>query len=547
MEEKWKINGDTPADLGVEAMVLYFQNLDDDYAELRVPLDIAEATPSGLAPADPVVIAHAATVIFRGTVGNPILNATGLMHQRSIMVYGPWRLLSTTAYKASYTYTGSNPQTTTHATLSGAAAGIINSIFSQPALAGKITKGTIDLGDLIIPPTDIYDMSCADVIRQVTRFIPGALCAFDYSTNPPTCHIVKDNSAVLQTVQVDVDAGSTSNLRLIPRHDRILDGVVLTYELQDTRKTRTWYHKISQGITDTTAVTEDGLHYAGADTAGSSTGRILNTTIRLAGRRTVTKIDWQVYRDSVSLKSIFYETSAPANWMWLDHFMERNCPTHPVIDRAYSPTTISKTISGWPISALGGVSFPAAATEADKWYGLNRVWDPTLFVSYKYDRMALRTIPPEILYSSDYTAGIRVIEIEITWAWTHPTSGSGISVGRQYFLYGGSSGLSGGTISGSRTVDEGDYEAAPSGLAAEILAENSRLLWDGNLNLVQSNPAQFGGLKRLLSISPNSISSPIQRLSIDPLTMQTDISIGTPDHLGPQDRLLLRRANTPSA
>ena len=40
MEEKWKINGDTPADLGVEAMVLYFQNLDDDYAELRVPLRV---------------------------------------------------------------------------------------------------------------------------------------------------------------------------------------------------------------------------------------------------------------------------------------------------------------------------------------------------------------------------------------------------------------------------------------------------------------------------------------------------------------------------
>lgn len=120
----------------------------------------------------------------------------------------------------------------------------------------------------ISPPiSDMRDPTCAEVIRQVLRWVPDATCGWDYSTTPPTLRVATRAAATARTIDL-ADYTSVNLIDITPRDDLRRDRVVIFYEITTTDDTDTY------------------VTYA-EDSAGSgSPFRTLKATIPLSGPQT---------------------------------------------------------------------------------------------------------------------------------------------------------------------------------------------------------------------------------------------------------------------
>ena len=104
-----------------------------------------------------------------------------------------------------------------------------------------------------------------------------------------------------------------------------------------------------------------------------------------------------------------------------------------------------------------------------------------------------------------------------------------------------------GRFTAVKTVNNTSAVIPANGIAAQILASNSRLLYDGGLTmLVEDNPTRFFGRWRKATIAPLGVSTLIQRFTLDVTTGLCNLTFGAPAHLGPQDLITLLRAGTPA-
>jgi len=89
---------------------------------------------------------------------------------------------------------------------------------------GSILPGTA----LYAPIDEVRDMTCAEVIRRELRWHRDAVVYWDYTTDPPTIHIL--TRAAMQTHDLDIGTIGVDLLDVKPRHDIQLPAVVIRYE-----------------------------------------------------------------------------------------------------------------------------------------------------------------------------------------------------------------------------------------------------------------------------------------------------------------------------
>ena len=222
--------------------------------------------------------------------------------------------------------------------------------------------------------------------------------------------------------------------------------------------------------------------------------------------------------------------------MAVNSFFKFNCRNY---GSGYSSKPAGATLSMvlTPISA--GFTVPSSSATAAGWLFLARTG--AAGSGPIFDNFALRKFPEEILYSDAYPSGLKVLqadcELKFTIAGVEKTY-----LATAFFAYG-----SGGDRTGTRQIIDGEVEAAPTGIAAQILAKYSDLQYEGSVVVdVDDNPLSalgyVGGPHRIAFTTP-AVTSAIQRRTVTVSSGLASIAFGTPQHLGPQDLLALYRSN----
>ena len=96
------------------------------------------------------------------------------------------------------------------------------------SLGARFQVGQIDLS-AAIPAEQLTDPTCADVVKRVLRWIPGEICAFDYSTDPPTLNVRGPANRNPQTLLMGGATPQVKTASLQARPDLVLPGVTIQY------------------------------------------------------------------------------------------------------------------------------------------------------------------------------------------------------------------------------------------------------------------------------------------------------------------------------
>jgi len=101
-----------------------------------------------------------------------------------------------------------------------------------------------DLGDLDVaaefPYDEAKDISCAEAVQRILRWVPDAVVWFDYSKKTRPLLYIKRRSA-MTTFDLSLnDASGVQNLRITPRHDLVLPGVIIKYERHHKSNDQQW-------------------------------------------------------------------------------------------------------------------------------------------------------------------------------------------------------------------------------------------------------------------------------------------------------------------
>lgn len=128
----------------------------------------------------------------------------------------------TVAKLSSYVVVGENPA----GSLIDGRGNIVAALNYAISRGAPIQLGTIDAGRLI-PVEEVRDLTCAEMIIKVLRWMPEMSAWWDYSVNPPALNIRSRANRTL--LSLDVSDKEIRKAELNPRHDLILTGVLVNY------------------------------------------------------------------------------------------------------------------------------------------------------------------------------------------------------------------------------------------------------------------------------------------------------------------------------
>lgn len=545
----WTINYTSLSDLDVESLVFQLQNQEDDYVEVKFPSNFDSAFPDMFQQDSSIVVRHGGSVVFRGTVDSLSTVGSHSSEAKSVFAFGPWHRFRQDPFLCAYNYVGGS-QETTHGIIGGSANQVVQSILSR--VTSYITIGTIDLGNMVLPETEVYDYTIAQALQAVLRLVPGAVVLFDYSTLKPTVHVLADNSSTLRTVTVDAASGTCQNLQVVPRYDRKVDGVYLWYEGGRSIKDGVFalrqdgYGQDENTISSPVGVT--GHYIVAVDNVGDfSSRRVLRRTIRLSGayEQTTYTLHGQLFNrtlgQAISGGSAGVSGPNVDLCVWLSFFRLFASPSslNCNYDADFTYYLQSPSLKGY-----------VSANTSN-----NSTYKPLIRIGEDFNSFiaggvvkSLQKNPgiqigsiPQVFFDSP---GISTQLATLTWnnfyQFQYPVGEHTITADNVLFV--NPSNFSNGVF--TKTVSTNNI-STPSGVAAQYLSANSRLLHDGRLSLsLVESPTTFFGLYRRISIQPLGVTAPIQRLTFDTSTDTADITFGAPNHLGPQDYISLLRAGT---
>jgi hypothetical protein len=578
----WTINNVAPADLDVENIVISVQNQDEDYAEIRLPRNFDAVLPDAFAIGANVVLRYGSTIVFQGEVDNPSRHATGSMEYQSVFAFGPWHRFASMPFLYLYPYV-TGTELSTHGIIGGSANSLLTTILTTNA-AGIVQVGTISVGTLTIPETEVYDQTLAETIQSILRYVPGAQVCFDYATTPPTIHILADNSSSLLSRTINAVGGKCSGLNLAPIYNRLVDGVTLQYEASGATTSGTLALYQAGAGTDVNTITSPtastGFFILGTDSAGDAQSRRhFRRTIRLEGAYDVSRYTLQgqlwprIPQRSVrggpytfeDLLNIQPESGSTRNnkLLMVDRaaFMRLILFNSGNFNFDLSVSTNASAANAGEMTT--GSVFISDGPPAGDWLrycrplmrigpGLDSMVDP---ITIHSEPAVIRQEQlPAGLFQSGSTAGLRALAVYARWTFVTPAGLSGYAeqgsgdANRAIFLDTRTLGAidsSTGRFTYVKVVNNTSTTIPAAGIAAQILAANSRLLYDGGVTLLaDDDPTQFFGRYRKATINPLGVATTIQRFTLDVSTGLIDLVFGTPTHLGPQDLITLLRAGT---
>jgi hypothetical protein len=204
------------------------------------------------APLAPIRVNCDETQWFLGVVTEIPSYGDGSDESKYYKVSGPWWYLETTIYQQPWAIAADpddpdSPLTTAHKShiiLGQSEEGEVLSIGAQLAdildyalsCGIPISLGSINLSQTM-PFDECKDLSCAEAIQRVLRWVPDAMTWFDYGTALPTLHIARRMELPPLTRAM---GSSLSSLSISPRYDLLLRGVAIKYERVHSAGGRTW-------------------------------------------------------------------------------------------------------------------------------------------------------------------------------------------------------------------------------------------------------------------------------------------------------------------
>lgn len=536
------------ADLDVSGLKFVFQNQDDDYAEVKFKRDWKGSFPEPFSVGTSLVFMDPAVGIrrFRGTVAEPRRTASGVSRSQSVVIKGPWAQFKERMFTYSYPYVNGN-STTTHGVIGGQINGLVATILTTNC-SDLVAIGTIDLGSLIVPTSDVYDQTVAQVLKNVLRLVPGAVAAIDYSTTPlPTIHVLADNSANLQSVSIDVSAGTSRDVSIIPRYDRQIQGVWLYYESsRSIRSAQYAPYQDGAGATVNTAsspvVENSGFYLVGSETAGdTSSSRTFRRTIRLSGvyETTTYTLRGQIFNRSLYqlVNGLSPGVTGPAVDLTVygSFFRVFAAPSTFSLRQADIYTYINSPGLKGSVSAT-----PYANTNFRPFYALGPSYaswvDGSISSIPKSPAIAANSIPGIFLF----TPGISLMSVDLEWNSYYNIVTSAWENYKATVAFVNPDNFTNGVF--SKTVNTSTVPERPN-IAYQLFLANNRLLHDGSLTVGAADPLDlFAGRRRKAVLSPVAVTTPIQRVVVDYYRKTAECTFGAPEHLGPQDLIALAKA-----
>ena len=235
----WTIN-DVAARTFATNLRISRRNQVPDEFNFRVPTaDVTGAPPYAFE--DPVVLKRDGVPYFSGVVTVCAASRRGGAEFWDVKVSGPWWWLESWPYRQPRTYI--SPTFTEFNQLMGgriimawdttkalpvsidtAVLGILNTVI---AVASPFAIG--DISALFTTPLmEAKDLTLAEAMRQLLRWVPDGVVFYDYSTSPPTMRLKRRSG--LTAVAVDLaDRNLVEDFSVDPHHDRQVAGVIFNF------------------------------------------------------------------------------------------------------------------------------------------------------------------------------------------------------------------------------------------------------------------------------------------------------------------------------
>ena len=267
------------ADWGLAEVVRDRLNQAPDVVTFR-----AEGRPSD---ADPIFAFGSTVKFFRngtpwfyGRVIQVPGRASGKFEEQLYRVAGPWWYLENLVFQQEWQTTNGTDTTLiatnksrlilgqkSDGTKLATGAAIAEVLAYATARGVPITVGTIT-PNAIAPYAEALDRSCAEVIRNLLRWTPDAMTAFDYTATPyPVLSIRLRADAT--SVTLPAYGAPVSGLELTPRHDLQVPAVVLKFEQTNDIDNDTFTSLIVQAAPSTATGDEFGALVMTLDLAGA--------------------------------------------------------------------------------------------------------------------------------------------------------------------------------------------------------------------------------------------------------------------------------------
>jgi hypothetical protein len=207
-----------------------------------------------LEPFEPVTILHGGEPWFSGLVTETPSLGTAAAESCDYRISGPWWYLESIIYQQPWNLISdpTDPESglaTTHKShiiLGQSVSGSPISIRQQlgDILAYAVASGAqlaYDLGegdlDFSFPYDECKDLSCAEALQRVLRWVPDARIHFDYSATPPVLCLLRRGDAE----KISIPLGpALRSLSITPRHDLRLAGVIIKYERSHSADGYVW-------------------------------------------------------------------------------------------------------------------------------------------------------------------------------------------------------------------------------------------------------------------------------------------------------------------
>jgi hypothetical protein len=119
----------------------------------------------------------------------------------------------------------------------------IADVISHAIFCGaNLEIGSLDI-PVNIPLDECKDMSCADVIRRLLRWVPDTICTIDYSK--PTAEISFRRRSQLGSASLNIPS-TVSEFSIQPRYDLQIPAVILKFETTNNTNGKTWKEAVQQ-------------------------------------------------------------------------------------------------------------------------------------------------------------------------------------------------------------------------------------------------------------------------------------------------------------
>jgi hypothetical protein len=99
------------------------------------------------------------------------------------------------------------------------------------SVSGNVLQAGTIAPALQIPLQERTDQRCSEVVREMLSLTPDAICYFDYTTTPPTFHVIQRAALIAKTIALTAER--ITDIKLRRRDDMVPGAVVINYERTD--------------------------------------------------------------------------------------------------------------------------------------------------------------------------------------------------------------------------------------------------------------------------------------------------------------------------